>query len=57
MLPDIVQLSGVGLAGLIAYFGYKIVANHLNHNTRVLNNLEQAIKELKDWLQDNAYKR
>ena len=52
-LSDFVQLSGVGLAGVVSWGAYKLVSNHINHNSEVLVNLTEAIRDLKEWLQEN----
>ena len=50
-LADFVQLSGVGLAGVVSWGAYKLVSNHLVHSTKALVDLTEVIKELKEFLQ------
>lgn len=52
-IKDIIQLTGVGLAGLTIWLTFRLVTNHLVHNTQVLNELIQVIRELKEWLQNH----
>ena len=46
------DLGGIGLATLLALILYKIVGNHLNHNTDAMNRLENAITRLTQFLED-----
>ena len=43
---DISSLGQLGVAGLAVFLFYKLGANHLNHNTKVLEELRDAIREL-----------
>lgn len=52
-LGEFVQLTGVGLAGLTVYFQYKLVTNHLDHNTRALEDIAKVMESLKDWLEEH----
>ena len=48
---DISQFSQFGVAGLAVYLFYKIAANHLIHNTKVLGELRDAIVKLTEFLE------
>jgi len=49
-MPDITSLAQFGVAGLSVYLMWKLASNHLDHNTIVLGELRDAIKELKEWM-------
>ena len=59
-MPDIAQFAQLGVAGLAVYLMYKISANHIDHNTQmleknteILNKLAEAIGDLKEWLENH----
>ena len=47
---DIVAL---GFPGLAIYLMYRMSSNHLDHNTEVLKELRDAIRDLKEWIRDH----
>ena len=51
MTPEISQIAQLGVAGLAVYLMYKIAANHINHNTKVLGELRDAIVKLTEYLE------
>ena len=52
-LEPIIQL---GIGGLSVYLMYRIPSNHIEHNTRAILRLADAIGDLKDWLKKNGRK-
>ena len=52
-MPEISQIAQLGVAGLSVFLFYRLTSNHLNHNTKALLELRDAIKELKGWLQNH----
>ena len=51
-IETIIQGGGVGIAAFSMYIVWKISSNHINHNTVVLTELKDAIKELKSYLKN-----
>lgn len=49
---DIGTISQFGVAGLAVWLMYKIASNHINHNTEILGELRDAIKELTSHLKN-----
>ena len=47
---NIGTISQFGVAGLAVYLMYKIAANHIRHNTDMLGELRDAIRELTNHL-------
>ena len=53
MEVDLVNLTGVGVAGLSVVLLWKLAANHIVHNTEAVQELSKAINLLIQWLKDN----
>ena len=53
MTPDFTQLANLGVAGFAVYLMYKLSSNHVEHNTKAINELTKVIIELKDWMQSH----
>ena len=51
-IETIIQGGAVGLALFSMYIVWKLSSNHINHNTEVLTELKDAIKELKTFLKN-----
>jgi len=51
-MPELKDITQFGVAGLSVYLMWKLAANHLAHNTVVLGELRDAIKDLKTFLQN-----
>lgn len=51
-IQTIVQGGGVGLAAFAMYIVWKLSSNHIKHNTEVLTELKDAIKDLKVYLRN-----
>lgn len=51
-MPDLVQLTGVGLAGFVSWLMWKLAANHISHNTEILTKLSEAIDHLTEHLKN-----
>lgn len=47
---DITALAQLGVGGLSVYLMYKIAGNHIDHNTKVLSELKDAIIKLTAFL-------
>ena len=50
-MQEIKDLANFGVAGLAVFFMYRIASNHIEHNTSVLGDLRDTIKDLKEFLQ------
>jgi len=50
---DIVNLTGVGVAGLSVYLIWKLASNELSHLTEAVNKLTQVITSLQEWLKEH----
>ena len=48
---DLTNLTGVAVAAISVYLLYKIVGNHIDHNTKVLGELRDAVNRLIDYLE------
>ena len=51
-LQEIVQLTGVGLAGVTVYFLYKIVSNHDLHVGKRLEEVAKILERILTRLED-----
>ena len=51
-MPDLVQLTGVGLAGFVSWLMWKLSSNHISHNTEILTKLSDAIDDLTSYLKN-----
>ena len=56
-MPDITQITQLGIGGLAVFFFYRLLSNHLAHltravnkNTEVLGILTEIINEIKQIL-------
>lgn len=49
---DVGTVAQFGVAGLAVYLFYKLAANHLSHNTVVVGELRDAIRELTNYLKN-----
>ena len=54
---DYGTLSQFGVAGLAVFLFYKLSANHMTHNTKMLGELRDVIRELKNYLERNEQKK
>lgn len=52
-MENLLQITGVGLAGLAIYLYHQAASNHINHNTEALNELKNVIKELRNVIKKN----
>lgn len=52
MIQDFTQITGIGLAAFTLFLTYKLVSNHIGHNTEVLTRLADVIEKLEEWLKD-----
>ena len=52
-MPEISSIAQFGVAGMAVFLMYKISANHIEHNTEVLEKLTEAIIRLEEWLKNN----
>lgn len=50
---DIVNLTGVGVAGLSVFLMWKLTSNHLSHLTDAVNKLSVVIQSLEEWLKEH----
>ena len=50
-MPELSDILQFGVAGLAVFLMYKLSANHLDHNTKVLGELRDVIKDLKEFLE------
>jgi len=50
LLEAIVQAGAVGLAIFAMFIVWKLASNHINQNTKVLQELKDAIRELTEFL-------
>ena len=46
----LVQFGGIGLGAMALWMFWKLASNHINHNTQVLQQLVDVIRELKEYL-------
>lgn len=53
---DIVNLTGVGVAGLSVFLMWKLVTNHISHLTDAINKLTDVITRLEEWLKEHHEK-
>lgn len=57
---DIVQLvlqaGGIGVGVYALFVLYKLVGNHINHNTEALNKLIRVIESLEEFLKNHMPK-
>lgn len=53
MYDQLSNLTGVGVAGLSVFLIWKLATNHLIHLTSAIQELRDAVKELKEWLQNH----
>ena len=52
MLPDnFIQFGGIGLGAFAMYLLWRMSANHIDHNTKALTKLEDAINRLIDLIE------
>ena len=51
---DISQLSQMGVAALSVYLMWRLSTNHLDHNTKVLGELRDAINKLIEFLEKHG---
>ena len=49
-MDSLSNLTGVGVAGLAVFLMWKLVANHLKHNTKAIQELTLVIKELREFI-------
>ena len=57
-LPQqLVQLTGVGLAGLTTFLFFKFASNHVSHNTTALFKLNETTEKLIEWLKEHQRKK
>lgn len=49
---NLVQAGAVVIALVALWFNYKIVSNHINHNTEASTKLSEAIKHLMEFLEN-----
>ena len=47
------DITALGLAAGSFYLFYKFATNHVTHNTEVITELKDAIRELTGWLKEN----
>lgn len=50
---NISDLAQFGVAGLAVWTMYKIVSNHINHNTAAFEKLSETLQELIIFLKSN----
>ena len=50
LLEAIVQAGAVGLAIFAMFIVWKLASNHIRHNTEILQELKDAIRELTEFL-------
>ena len=55
-IQQLVQLTGVGLAGLTTYLFFKFASNHVSHNTDALHTLNKTNEQLIEWLKEHQLK-
>ena len=53
MPPELSNLTGVGVAALAVFLLYKLASNHVEHNTRTLGELRDAINKLVEYLENH----
>ena len=47
------DITALGLAAGSFYLFYRFVTNHVAHNTEVITELKDAIRELTEWLRES----
>ena len=52
MVQILVQAGGVGIAFFALWINWKLVSNHINHNTASQEKLAVVIKELSTMIKD-----
>lgn len=53
---DILVQGGLSSIALVSlYFNYKIVSNHINHNTDALKDLTQILGRIEQVLEDKLF--
>ena len=53
-LPTNLETVGMGAVALsLAWILYRIVSNHLEHSTKVLVELVEVIRELKEYIKEH----
>ena len=55
-IQQLVQLTGVGLAGLTTYLFFKFASNHVKHNSDTLEKLNLTNEKLIEWLKEHQSK-
>ena len=50
MIQTIIQGGAVGIAAFTLFILWKLVSNHINSNTKALQELSQVIRDLKEFL-------
>jgi hypothetical protein len=48
---QLAQLGGVGIGFLSVYAFWKIISNHIEHNTKAIENLAIVLSNLKEFLE------
>ena len=49
-MPELKEIAQFGVAGLSVYLFWRLASNHIDHNTEVLGELRDLIREIKDFL-------
>jgi len=55
-MPDLASIAQFGVAGLAVFLFYRLAANHIDHNSKVLGELTEAITSLKEFMQNHICK-
>ena len=50
-MPDLTNVTGVGIAGLAVWLMWKLATNHLHHNTMAIQELRDMIQKLISYLE------
>ena len=51
-MSELTQIGQLGVAGLAVYLFWRLASNHIDHNTKVIGDLKDAISKNTEFLGD-----